>query len=126
VALEYLPTWSAEPRAVLLQAGLNGTVVAEILAAKTLGVARAGTLLLRRAGTLRKCERDIRNQKHQCESKLRHHAPHIGKEATVTGRLTPLADLCSVNARALTSIITAKASVMAAVTSWLASFMGVP
>ena len=41
----------------------------------------------------------------------------MGREATLTGRLTPLSDLCSMKARALINIITAKANVMAAVTS---------
>ena len=43
----------------------------------------------------------------------------------MTGRLMLPADLCSMNARALASIVTAKANVIAAVTNWLASFMGV-
>jgi hypothetical protein len=41
----------------------------------------------------------------------------MGREATLTGRLMPLAERCSMKARALISIITAKANVMAAVTS---------
>jgi hypothetical protein len=34
----------------------------------------------------------------------------MGREATTTGRLTPLADLSSMKARALTSIVTRQTS----------------
>src|SRR5215468_9028052 len=65
VALEDLLARRAEPRAVLLQAGLNRTVVSKVLPAKALSVARAGTLLLRRAAMLRQRERHVRERKHE-------------------------------------------------------------
>jgi len=53
VAFQYLLAGRAEPRAVLLQAGLNRAVVSQILPAEALGIARASILFLRRAGMLR-------------------------------------------------------------------------
>jgi hypothetical protein len=55
VACENLFTTWAQAGALHLKALLNGTVVAEILAAKTRSVARAGRLLLLCSGVLGKC-----------------------------------------------------------------------
>jgi len=125
VAFEHPSARAAEPCSVLLQAGLNRIVVSKILPAEPRRIAGAGTLLLRRAGMLREGERDIGNQKHQRKSERLHHTPHMGREATMTGRRASLADFCSTNARALTSITTAKAKVSTAVASWFASLIRV-
>jgi hypothetical protein len=49
VALEDAVAGRAQPGAVLLQALLHGTVIAEILATEARGIARTGLLFLRRA-----------------------------------------------------------------------------
>jgi hypothetical protein len=49
MALKYLLTTPAQPRAVLLQTLLNRAVVAQLLSAKSLCVSRTGLLLLRGA-----------------------------------------------------------------------------
>jgi hypothetical protein len=49
VALEDAVAGRAQPGAVLLQALLHGTVIAEILATEARGVTRTGLLFLRRA-----------------------------------------------------------------------------
>jgi hypothetical protein len=73
VALENLAAGRAEPGPVLLQAGLNSTVISEDLSAETRCIARAGVLLLRRALVLRESERDISDKKRHGDQQPDHH-----------------------------------------------------
>jgi hypothetical protein len=65
---------------VLLQARLNSTVIAQIPAAETRGIARAGILLLRRALMLRESKRHVGEQKRHGNRQPDHHKNSLQKE----------------------------------------------
>jgi len=64
VALKHPATLRTELRPVLLQALLNGVIVAQLLPAKSLSVPRACLLLLRRSSL---CNRQRTPRQQQCE-----------------------------------------------------------
>jgi hypothetical protein len=80
VAFQNLAAARTETRALLLQTGLNGAVIAQILPAEARGIARAGILLLRRARMLSESKWDTSDQKRCGKGKPFHHTISPNKE----------------------------------------------